>query len=792
LAEGKKLLSLILQDGFARIIQVKKLSKGKSSKSLEVAYSLGEMVDLKDPKVLKKGLPKDDFCLVIDRLAFTESEKGRIADSITQAYEYSLKYLLNATVRNCLVITTDGKALKLTEESCCPICGYNPPIVSSRLFSFNSPVGACPTCKGFGNILKLDEAKVVPNPKLSIKDNALNPFGMPSAQSDKKDLMSFCKKYRIKTNVPWEDLKPDQRKLIWDGNKDFYGVVGLFKYLDDIKYKMHVRVFISRYRSPSVCPDCEGSRLCKDAHNVFIQKYNIVDFGKMNIAKLQKVFNDLELSVSEKEIAVEVYKQISSRLDYLMRVGVHYLTLERETRTLSGGEYQRIMLANQLGMGLSQSLYVLDEPTVGLHPRDNDRLISILKDLKDLGNTLVVVEHDHDVIKNSDYVIEMGPGSGYLGGKVVYSGATKDFYDCKESNTSFYLKPKKNWVPLKAVRPVDIDSYKYKIELLGASGNNLKEVDLQIPLNRLVSITGVSGSGKSTLITHTLYPALARELSIDFMAAKPFQNIYGADQIKSVLLIDQSSIGKTVRSTPITYLKAFDSIRELYASIPEAKARGYTPGTFSLNVDGGRCPSCRGTGVEEIDMMFMDNMVIPCDVCDGKKYRNEILEIQYKGKNINEVLIMTVFEAMNFFVAYPNIRKPLSVLKEVGLDYLKLGQSASTLSGGESQRLKIAKEISQVQQKSTLYILDEPTTGLHFKEIELLMKVLNKLIEAGGSVIVVEHNLDVILGSDYIIDLGPDAGDKGGQIIATGTPEQIMENKKSLTGQYLKKYALNH
>jgi excinuclease ABC subunit A len=471
-----------------------------------------------------------------------------------------------------------------------------------------------------------------------------------------------------------------------------------------------------------------------------------------------------------------------------MRVGVHYLTLSRETRTLSGGEYQRLMLANQLGSGLSQTLYVLDEPTVGLHPRDNDRLISILKDLKELGNTLVLVEHDHDVIQNSENIIEMGPGSGYLGGQVLFSGEIKDFFKFEKSVTAPYVNPKKKLFAQVETRPVQVDLFKYKIDLKGATGNNLKNVDLSIPLNRLVVVTGVSGSGKSTLITKTLYPALARKLNIEFIPSRDYKSISGYENLKNVLLIDQSSIGKSARSSPITYIKAFDSIRNIFSQIQESKFRGYTPGTFSLNVDGGRCPACKGTGYEEIDMQFMDNVIIPCDVCDGKKYRDEILEIQYKGKNIHEVLSMTVSEAMDFFVAYPQVRKPLSVLKEVGLDYLKLGQPASSLSGGESQRLKIAKELSEVNQKATLYILDEPTTGLHFKEIELLMRVLNKLIDSGSSVVVVEHNLDVIRNADYIIDLGPEAGDKGGQIVVQGSPSDIMKEKKSLTGQYLKKY----
>ena len=797
LVEGKKLHSLLLQDGYLRIYVPKPAKKtaakkGKIKPDSEASpvlhEDMGEVIEISGKAALKAGLPKQTFYLVIDRMGFTEDEKGRLADSLTQAYEASIKYRTSGLVRQATVITTEGEKLNLSEDESCPICGYTPPPRQSQLFSFNSPMGACPTCKGFGNILDLDEHKVVPNPSLSIAQGALHPFTMPSAEHDKKELLKFCRKNRIDVNKAWKDLKPEQRQVLWEGNKDFFGVKGLFEYLDELKYKMHVRVFIARYRSPFLCPDCKGSRLRKEALSVLIDKYSIQDFSSMTIKDLHETFEKLELRPAQVEVASEILKQIRSRLEFLMRVGVHYLTLSRETRTLSGGEFQRIMLANQLGMGLSQSLYVLDEPTVGLHPRDNDRLISILKDLKNLGNTLVVVEHDHDVIRNSENLIEMGPGSGMHGGTVVYSGETEDFYDFPKSNTAHYLKPMKNWVPLRIVRPVDIEKYKYKITLKGCTGNNLKDVDVSFPLNRLVAVTGVSGSGKSTLVTKTLYPALARALDLEYLPCQAFGKIEGLEHIKNVTLIDQSAIGKSARSSPVTYLKVFDAIRAIMSSSPESQVRGYTPGTFSLNVDGGRCPACKGTGYEEIDMMFMDNVIIPCDVCDGKKYRPEILEIQFKGKNIFEILSMTVAEAMQFFISHPNIRKPLSVLKEVGLDYLQLGQPAGTLSGGESQRLKIAKELSQVQQKSTLYILDEPTTGLHFKEVELLMNVLNKLIETGGSVIVVEHNLDVIRGSDYIIDLGPEAGEFGGQIVAQGAPEDVMKVKKSLTGQYLKRY----
>lgn len=819
LFEAKKLHSQLLQDGYLRIYVPKTTSKvsgpvkskakapkspskAKTKKSLsQVAESaplsadspvlreeMGEIIEISTKEALKSGLPKGDFYLVVDRMAFQEDEKGRLADSLGQAYEASLKYRSQGLVRQAVVLTTDGEKLQLSEEENCPICGYTPPPRQSRLFSFNSPVGACPTCKGFGNILTLDEQKVIPNPNLSIAKGALHPFTMPSADSDKKELLKFCRKHKVDINLPWSELPEKQREMIWEGTDDFFGVKGLFDYLEQVKYKMHVRVFISRYRSPFLCPDCKGSRLRREALAVTVHDQSIQDLSSMTIDVLHRRLSQIEWRPHELEAAGEILKQISSRVEFLMRVGVHYLSLERETRTLSGGEFQRIMLANQLGMGLSQSLYVLDEPTVGLHPRDNDRLISILKDLKNLGNTLVVVEHDQDVIRESENIIEMGPGSGQLGGQVVYSGATEQFYQAPQSNTAAFLLPPKIPVSPRIVRPVNIESYKYKISLTGCRGHNLKNLDVDFPLHRLVTITGVSGSGKSTLVTKTLYPALARALDLEFEKTQAFDAIEGTEHIKNVLLIDQSAIGKSTRSSPVTYLKVFDAIRSIMASAPEAKERGYTAGTFSLNVDGGRCPSCRGTGFEEIDMMFMDNVIIPCDVCDGKKYRPEILEIQFRGKNIDEILNMTVADAMQFFISHPNIRKPLSVLKEVGLDYLKLGQPAGTLSGGESQRLKIAKELSQVHQKATLYILDEPTTGLHFREVDLLMKVLNKLIDAGGSVIVVEHNLDVIRGSDYIIDLGPEAGIHGGQIVAQGSPEDVMKVKKSLTGQYLKKH----
>lgn len=729
----------------------------------EGGREVGQVIDLNPAAAGAKDIPSDDFYIVIDRMAFRQEDEGRLADSVGQAYHAALKFNQNLTGGRATVITTDGKELCFSEENSCSVCGFVFPPVTSQLFSFNNPVGACSACNGFGNILSLDENKVIPNANLSIAEGALHPFTMPSAASDKKLLLAYCKKEKIDTHKPWKDLPKAQRDQIWNGNDKFFGVVGLFDYLETKKYKMHVRVFLSRYKSPFTCPTCKGTRLKPESQYVKIGGHTIGELTSMTVGELYNVVQKLDLSKAQEEMAGEILQQIRSRLRFLNDVGVEYLTLDRPTRTLSGGEYQRLNLAKQLGMGLSQTLYVLDEPTVGLHPRDNDRLIGILKQLNALGNTLVVVEHDQEVIRNSSNIIEMGPGSGHLGGEVIYSGATEKFYNAKNSITAPFLKgSKKVDAGAHGHRPVDIDSYRYVLELTGCRGHNLKNIDVRFPLNRLVTVTGVSGSGKSTLVSQTLYPAIARHLKVEYLEGQPYDTIDGLDYVKSVLFIDQSPIGKTARSNPVTYLKVYDAIRNILAATPESKLRGYTAGTFSLNVDGGRCPVCKGLGFEVIDMMFMDDVMLTCDACDGKKFRREILEITYKGKNINDILNMTVSEAMDFFVAYPNIRKPLTFLKEVGLDYIRLGQSASTLSGGESQRLKIAREFIAANQKATLYILDEPTTGLHFREVEMLMKVLSKLVDAGGSVILIEHNLDVIRSSDYVLDLGPDAGAKGG------------------------------
>jgi len=811
--KGKKLQALLIQDGYARIAipkaetsNSKKKSKkkkarkkrtttkkvikdGASDKLTEWAErEIGDVLTLDDPSLKRLGVPKTDFYIIIDRLSFNEDSHDRIVDSLAQGFSASLKYNKNILAAEAEVFTTHNQRLLLNEEHSCTVCGFNFPRITSALFSFNSPVGACENCNGFGNVLTVDESKVIPNPKLTLSEGAIVPFAMPSAKQDRAELKAYAKKAKIDMHAPWEELAKKHRDAIWYGNEDFYGLLGLFEYLETKKYKMHVRVFLSRYKSPFPCEVCNGTRLKPEAQQVLINGHSITDLSSMTIAELAQFMNSLEISENEMEVCAEPLRQVRNRLRFLNHVGVGYLTCDRPTKTLSGGEFQRLNLANQLGMGLSQTLYVLDEPTVGLHPRDNDRLIEVLKGLRNLGNTLVVVEHDYDVIKNSSHIIEMGPGSGHLGGEVMYSGETEDFYRFPESNTAGYLQPGDKWVPPKETRAVDLKNYRYILSIEGCTANNLKDVSVEIPLHRLVTVTGVSGSGKSSLISSTLYPALARKLGTEFKTGGEYKSIRGHENVKNVVFIDQTPIGKTARSNPVTYLKVYDGIRQIFAGAGESKSRGYTPGTFSLNVEGGRCPVCKGLGHETIDMMFMDDIEIPCEACDGKKFRPEILEIKYRKKSIHDVLSMTVAEAMDFFVSYPNIRRPLAVLKEVGLEYLTLGQPANSLSGGESQRLKVARELTNTSQRATLYIMDEPTTGLHFREVHLLLNVLNKLVDGGSSVLLIEHNLEIIKNSDYVIDIGPEAREAGGKIVAQGSPEALMRSKRSLTGKYLKQY----
>jgi excinuclease ABC subunit A len=772
-----KIYKQFMADGYSRMLAP------KASKKIASFDDFGTVVEL-NSKTKASAVPKKDYFLVIDRFAVNKDDVGRLTDSLRQAYHASTYYNKNLTSGRLLLVSTEGEAYTYTEGLTCGECGFFYGNVTPQLFSFNSPAGACPSCNGFGNSLILDEDKIVPNPNLSIERGALLPFTMPSAAEDRRELLKFCKDKKIDITTPWKDLPKKQQKLVWAGDTKFWGIVGLFEYLETKKYKMHVRVFLSRFKSSFPCKECGGGRLRPLTRSILLGGKSIQEVSKLSLRDALEWLLTLKLSLQQAQSVVEVFAQLKSRLEFLNNIGVHYLTLDRPTRTLSGGEFQRLMLAKQLGMGLCETLYVLDEPTIGLHPRDNQRLIEQLIHLKDLGNTLVIVEHDEEVIKSSERIIEMGPGSGSLGGDIVFAGDTSSFLKSKTSLTASYIQKTTSGVPI-VPRQVDLETYKYKIELLGCSGNNLKNVDFVFPLNRIVTVTGVSGSGKSTLVTQTLYPALARELKQEFVKGQAFKTLKGAEQLSSVLYINQESVGRTERSNVLTYLKIFDYIRDLFASTPLGEERGYTPGIFSLNVDGGRCPVCRGLGYEEIDMVFMDNIRMPCEACKGKKYQADILDVTFKNKNISQVLALTVQQAMDFFVSQPQIRRPLSMLKEVGLEYLQIGQNTSTFSGGEIQRLKIAREILESKHKDTLYILDEPTTGLHFREVHLLMNILHKIVELGGSVLLIEHNMDVISRSDYIIDIGPEAGREGGKIVGQGSPFELAQ-KKTHTGKFLK------
>lgn len=654
------------------------------------------------------------------------------------------------------------------------------------LFSFNNPIGACPKCQGFGETIDLDPDLIISDKSKSIFNNAIHPFSTPKHSRHLSDLIAASKIHNIRIHIPFKDLTEEEVSKVFKGAGEYIGINKFFRMVErEAAYKIHYRVLLSRYRAYTTCTECGGSRLRKEALYVKFMKKNIYELVKCNIEELYKFFNEIKLDEHGQKVSGRILDEIKNRLKYLYEVGLGYITLNRLSSTLSGGESQRINLATSLGSSLVGSIYVLDEPSVGLHPRDNDRLIKILKSLRDIGNSVIVVEHDPEMITSSDYIIDIGPKAGEYGGEVVFAGVLKDIKKSSASLTGKYLSGK-----LKIETPSKRRQIKNSsISIKGASENNLKNIDVDIPLGMFVCVTGVSGSGKSTLISDILYGALKKRIEgIYNEKIGLYSEIKGFNHIKGVELVDQTPIGRSPRSNPVTYLKIFDQIRELYGALPSAKAKGFTSGNFSFNIPGGRCETCEGSGVIKVAMQFMADIYLECDVCKGKRYKNDILDIKFNGKNISDVLGLSVTEAIAFFKDFPKITAKLKVLDDVGLGYLRLGQSATTLSGGEAQRIKLAFYLSfQSSGEKILFIFDEPTTGLHLYDISKLLRSLNELIEKGHSVLVVEHNLEVIKCADHIIDLGPESGDKGGYVVATGTPEQIAKTKGSYTGKFLAK-----
>ncbi|NNU92535.1 excinuclease ABC subunit UvrA [Geobacillus sp. NFOSA3] len=753
----------------------------------------GEMRELTEDIELEKN-KKHSIEVVVDRIIIKEGIAARLADSLETA--------LKLADGKVLIDVIGEEELLFSEKHACPYCGFSIGDLEPRMFSFNSPYGACPDCDGLGAKLEVDPDLVIPNDELTLREHAIAPWEPQSSQYYPQLLEAVCNHYGIDMDVPVKDLPKEQldKILYGSGGEKIY-----FRYQNDFgqvreqyivfegvipnierRYREtssdYVREQMEKYMAHQPCPTCKGNRLKKESLAVLVGGKHIGEVTALSVTEALEFFQNLQLSEKEKKIAHLILREIRERLGFLKNVGLDYLTLNRSAGTLSGGEAQRIRLATQIGSRLTGVLYVLDEPSIGLHQRDNDRLIATLKSMRDIGNTLIVVEHDEDTMLAADYLIDIGPGAGIHGGEVVAAGTPQEVMDNPNSLTGQYLSGKK-FIPIPAERRKPDGRW---VEIVGAKENNLKNVSVKIPLGTFVAVTGVSGSGKSTLVNEILYKALAQKLH--GAKAKPGEHktIKGLEHLDKVIDIDQSPIGRTPRSNPATYTGVFDDIREVFAATNEAKVRGYKKGRFSFNVKGGRCEACRGDGIIKIEMHFLPDVYVPCEVCHGKRYNRETLEVTYKGKNIAEVLDMTVEDALEFFENIPKIKRKLQTLYDVGLGYMKLGQPATTLSGGEAQRVKLASELHRRSNGRTLYILDEPTTGLHVDDISRLLKVLQRLVDNGDTVLVIEHNLDVIKTADYIIDLGPEGGDHGGQIVAKGTPEEVAEVESSYTGRYLK------
>jgi len=716
--------------------------------------------------------------VLLDRLVVKEDIRDRLADSLEMSFAEG-----NGVVDVTLLEEgSDPRRLHFTERFECQHCHipYRPP--EPRLFSFNNPYGACPTCHGFGNTITLDRDLIIPDPSKSISESPIDPFDKPKYRRFQRKLLAYAEEQEIPLEVPLEQLPDQVRRRIWDGDGKFPGVKGFFDHLSTKKYKMHVRIFISRYRGYTLCPDCNGGRLRQEARNVCIGGAPITALTAMSIAQLRSFFDELTLSKEKQEVAARLLLEIKKRLGFLARVGLEYLTLGRLTSTLSGGETQRIHLSASLGSFLVGTLYVLDEPSIGLHPRDQTRLVAILRDLQSLGNTIVVVEHEKEIIASAERIIDVGPGAGERGGQIIHSGDLPSLLTNERSVTGKYLAGH-----MKIATPVFRRSGRErKLKLTGVRQHNLKQLSLEIPLGVMVCVTGVSGSGKSTLVHDVVYAGVRRLMGQWNGPVGQFSEIEGWEYLTDVLLVDQSPIGKTPRSNPVTYIKAFDEIRKIFSSLREANARSLTPGHFSFNVSAGRCETCQGAGTLTVEMQFLADVELMCESCRGTRYQSQVLEVRYKGKNIHAVLQMTVDEALDFFSSSAPLVRKLKVLREVGLGYIRLGQSATTLSGGEAQRMKLASYLSKPTSGRPLFIFDEPTTGLHFDDISKLLAAFDKLISKGASILIIEHNLDVIKSADWIIDLGPEGGDGGGFLVAAGTPEDVARTTDSHTGRFLR------
>ena len=738
---------------------------------------------------------------LVDRIAVSAEARNRIVDAAEIGYRESGEILYEIVRRaesGAKATVTVPDRLRFSTAFECKTCHRVYAEPEPRLFSFNNPFGACPRCQGFGNTIDFDLDLILPDKSKSIDDGLVDPWMRPKYRSYFLDLKRAAKQHGIPTDTAWFDMTPDQQAFVLNGSGAFPGVHRFFELMETKKYKLHVRVMLSKYRGYATCPECKGQRLRAEARAVRVGREgaakNICDAAALTIAAAHAFFDAVELTPMQAEIAGSILKEVQQRLRFLDAVGLDYLTLDRLASTLSGGEAQRIQLATSLGSQLVGALYVLDEPSIGLHSRDTEKLIRILHALRDLGNTILVVEHDPDVIEGADYLLDMGPGAGEFGGKVLAAGTVAEVAANADSITGRYLSGALTIpVPPKR-RPVPDAASKDWLKLKGARANNLKGVDVEIPLHTLCCITGVSGSGKSTLVHEVLYKAVSHELG-QTEGGDPsslYRELRNADRLNDIVLVDQNPIGRTPRSNPVTYIKAFDAVRELFASQPEAQRRGYAPGHFSFNVPGGRCDVCDGDGTVTVEMQFLADVELPCEECNGTRYKSGVLEIRYKNKNIHDVLGMTVKEALRFLAGNPKIVDKLAVLDEVGLGYVRLGQSATTLSGGEAQRVKLAMHLAAARTapkkggSRVLYILDEPTTGLHFDDVSKLLIALRKLIDGGGSLVVIEHNLDVIKSADWVIDMGPEGGSKGGQIVAVGTPEEIAASELSYTGQWLK------